>query len=868
LEEEIRGHLEMAARDREARGESPTEAAYAARREFGNTSLVKEVTRQMWASAWLDDLVQDLRLALRSLRRTPAFTVTVVTLLGLGLGGAAGMYGILDRLLLRAPEHVADPGRLYTIYLTHPSIGHDITRMDVTWREFGLLTDGIGAISSAAVYSMPGNHDVSSGAQQAKARTAMASAGYFGALGVYPALGRFFFPEDSAAGAPQVAVIGYGFWQRWFGGAHDVAGKTISWDRMAYTIIGVAPRGFSGPSPDRVDVWLPAQQAAPAVLGSDWREHGSLWRIVARLKSNRTAAQAVAEGFIHLKAAPLDPRRYGVRSYTTAQAGSILPGRALTDPTSGMRLSYVVAGVTALVALIALANAAGLLLLRALRRERETAVRLVLGVSRGRLLLATAVESVMLAVLGGAAACAVAAIGGELLRKLILRVDWAAAVVDARVFGLILTASVVIGFLIGLVPGWLAGRPEAVAAIKSGGRGGEIRRGAARRTLLVLQGALSVALLAGLALFVRSFERARAFDFGPDVDHVLVAELQQRTPGFGFPGTVGPAVYREAADRVAALPGVAVVGVGSSTPLWSQGIVPLRADGVDSVGRFQTSVSRGPYLAEVTPNYFSATGLRLVRGRLFADNGPGGPREAIVSEEMARLFWPRANPLGKCLFVGHKTTDCTQVVGVVRNVTWTLQDSASLAYYIPLSQAVSGEGGSNLIVRAVHPERLVSAVRSIVASVAGIRSPVVITLRGAVDPQYRRLRQGLTLFGVFAGLAVVVAMIGLYSLVAYSVTQRAHEFGIRVALGARVSNLVQLVLGQALGYAAAGLLLGLVLAVLGGRYIAPLLYRTSPRDPLALCAAASVLVVAALVACIVPARAAARADPRQALQAE
>jgi len=295
-------------------------------------------------------------------------------------------------------------------------------------------------------------------------------------------------------------------------------------------------------------------------------------------------------------------------------------------------------------------------------------------------------------------------------------------------------------------------------------------------------------------------------------------------------------------------------------------VTRVRVQGLDS---FPRAVD-GPYLVEASPGYFAVTGLALLRGRYYVDQGPGGPREAVVSEAMARAIAPDGGAIGRCLYVGVPGSDCRQIVGVVRDLRWKFATAEpQLTYYIPLSQTVTHDGATSLIVRATRPARLVPAIRQIVASLAGVEDPEgVLTLRDVVDPQYRRLRQGLTLFGIFAGLAVVVAMIGLYSMVAYSVTQRAHEFGIRVALGARAQNLVRLVLGQALVHAAAGLVLGLVLALLAGRFLAPLLYQTTPRDPLALGAAAIALVVAALAASIVPARAAARADPRQALQAE
>ncbi len=864
LDEEIQGHLAMATREREARGESPREAAYAARREFGNATLVKEVTRGSWGALWLDRLGQDLRLALRSLRRTPTFTLTVVLMLGLGMGAAAAMYGILDRLLLRAPDQVRDPGGLFSPYITHPShFGSDVTRGRMQWREFRLLADGIGPATAA--YTEPSGMTTSYGPEQVRPQTVETSVGYFRVLGVQPLLGRFFLPEDSTPTAPPVAVIGYGFWQRQLGGSPNVLGKTLSQVRVTYTIVGVAPRGFSGPAPERVDVWLPAEKAAATAFGSGWRDNNFSWQMIARAAPGRTAAQAVAEGLLSLRNAPED-RSVGGK-YTAVTARSIVPGRAAAGSGTSISLSYVVAGAAVLLALIAIANVAGLLLLRALRRRRETAMRLVLGMSRGRLLWSIALESAALALLAGGVATLMAAGGGELLRGLLLRADWAVPVVDLRVALVTIGVSLALGLLAGLVPGWLAGRPETIAALKAGARTEGLGRVRGRGVLLVAQGALSVVLLAGMALYVRSFERARAFDFGPDVDHVIIADLQEWNPDQQKP--VLPAVYEQVEDRVAALRGVTAVSAASSAPLWGEGFVALRAQDVDSLPRARGPFG-GPSIVEATRSYFAATGLELQRGRLFADEGPGGPREAVISEEMARALWPGANPLGKCLYLGRGATDCTPVVGVVRDVRWELRDGTpSLTYYIPLARAVSTIGGASLIVRCEAPRALLPMIRAIVASVAGVRSPSAVrTLRDVVDPQFRTLRQGLTLFAMFAGLAVLVAMLGVYSVVAFSVTQRGHEFGIRVALGARAPNLVRLVLGQTLGYAAAGLLLGLVLALLGGRYVAPLLYQTSPRDPLALCVAALALVLAAIVASIIPARAAARADPRQALQAE
>ena len=865
LDEEIQGHLTMAARDREAAGESPREAAYAARREFGNATLVKEVTRQSWGGVWLEQLVQDVRMAVRSSLRTPAFTLAVVALLGLGLGGAAAMYGILDRLLLRPPEAVRDPGGLYSPYIT--AVGGfgagDVSSGTMQWRDYRLLTEGVEAISAAAAFAGPESEQLTLGTVQVEARLVMASASYFDLLGVRPALGRFFSPVDSVASETPAAVLSYGFWQHRFGGARDVVGKTIAKGGVIYAVVGVAPRGFSGVTPERVDLWLPAERAAP-INNPDWQVNSFFWQVLARPRPGRTAAQACAEGLIRLRAAPPDPHyRFG-GEYRAVHAGSIVPGRT-PSLSSGLRLTFIVGGASAVVALIAITNALVLLLLRALRRQRETAMRLVLGIPRVRLLRSVAIESALLAGLAGFAAALVAAVGGEVLRKLVLRVDWAVPVVDPRVALVTLGACLVIGLTVGIVPGWLAGRPETVAALKSGMRQTGLRRARGRAVLLSLEAGLSLTLLAGLALYVRSFQRARAFNFGPDVDHVLVAELQDRTPDWPT-RRIGRDVTDPILASVSRLPGVEAVAFASATPLWSFTMTLVRAEGVDS---FPGHGVHGPSVVEVGPGYFRAAGMSLLRGRDLRDGMPNGYPEAVVSRALAGS-WPDGTAIGRCLYIGREPVPCTRIAGVVADLHSSLRDPAPfMTIYVPLSAGPRNFGPRSLIVRAARPARLVPAVREIVQGVAGVRSPdAVRTLRDVVDPQFVRLRQGTQLFGIFAVLAVVVAIFGMYSVVRYSVAQRAHEFGVRVALGAGSGNLVLLVLGQALGYAAAGLVFGVILSLLGGRYVAPLLYDTSARDPLALSAAALALLVAALIASLAPAWAAAHADPRQALQAE
>jgi predicted permease len=864
LDEEIESHLALAARDHEARGESPTEAAYGARREFGNGTLVKEITRGMWRGAWLADLGQELRFALRSIRRSPAFALSVVLVLGLGIGAAAAMYGILDRLLLRAPEQVRDPDGLFA-----PSIrfvdyrGVEGASGQMQWQEYRALADGMSAMATSCAFEGPDQSEISVGDAPIQAQVVLASATYFDVLGARPFLGRFFVPGDSGPLAPPVAVISYGFWKQVFGGSSGAVGGTLASGRVTYTIVGVTPRGFSGTTPHRVDVWLPAERAAPAAFGPEWRESGFFWYMVARLRPGRSARQAVAAGHIRLRAEP-PSTRYVRGPITGVEAGSIIPGRTRVTLTRGMQLSYVVGGAAALVGLIALANATGLLLLRGLRRRRETAVRLALGVSRGRLMRAIAVESAVLALLAGLAACLAASLGGELLRRLLLRVDWAVPVLDLRVGLLTVAAALGLGCVAGLLPGWLAARPQTVAALKIGlHESGS--RSPARGALLIAQATLAVALLAGLSLYVRSFARARAYDFGLDVDHVLVALLQEPRD---YPPPVPEELSGAVVSRIQALSGVQAVALANSIPLWSYVGNPIRAEGLDSFPR--SLMLEGPYMVESSPSYFALTGLALLRGRYYVDQGPGGPREAVVSARMAQVIAPRGDAIGRCLYIGPGATDCHRIVGVVGDMRGSLsQPKPLLTYYIPLSQGPQQQGAKALLVRAANPNRLVPAVRQIIATLTGVKGPQAVrTLSDIVDPEYRRLRQGMALFGIFAGLAVVVAMIGMYSVVAYSVAQRTHEFGIRVALGARPWNVIRLVLDQALLYAGVGLVLGLVLALAGARYIGPLLFETSPRDPLALAAAALALVAAALIACIVPARSAARADPRQALQAE
>ena len=518
------------------------------------------------------------------------------------------------------------------------------------------------------------------------------------------------------------------------------------------------------------------------------------------------------------------------------------------------------------VLLIAMANVANLLLLRAVARRRELAVRTALGAGRWRVGRLLVVESMMLAAVSALAAGAVAAAAGRVLRVTLLpRYNWASAPIDGHVLLFAGLAALTIGLVTGLVPAIQAARASGLDDLRSGVRAARAARAPFRSALLVLQASLSLVLLIGAALFYRSFIAARNVDIGYARDRLVTVNVSGGT--FARPVPVNPAALAAMDARLRALPEVVGVALGTSTPLGGSLAISLRIRGTE-LPRMS-----GPYMNAVSANFFPVADLAVVAGRGFTDaDQERAPKVAAVNEVMARLVWPGRSPIGECLYVGAGANECATVVGVVEApVEFGLSNREGTAqYYVPLAQFTDQVVASRrtfLVRSSGDPGRLVRPALG--ELFPDLNRDRVRSLADAFAPQIRQWKIGTGLFAAAAALALLLSAVGLYSVIAFSVRQRRFEFGIRRALGAQATDLVRLVVKQGFVLAAAGVVIGLLAALWAGRFVAPLLFENrSSRDPAAMAVATAVLLLAALLASLLPARDATRADPREALQAE
>ena len=828
----------------------------------------------------MEALAQDLRFAIRTLRKSPGFTLVAAGTLALGIGANAALFTIVDRVLLRPPAGVHDPDHVVRLYVVNRTVTGGEESWPMGYPDYAALADEHRAFSAVAAYEPPGTMALatSDGSTLRKVHLESVTPNFFPVLGVRPALGRFFTVDENRPpnGSP-VAVLSYELWQTQFGGDPHIVGRTIRLDQVGYygrnrvpfTVVGVAPRHFSGVDLDAAELWVPIAAAAGESFGPGYRT--SYFRasanVLARLRPGVTPAQATAAATIAVRRAFLGAKS---RDDIRAQLGSIIATRGPGPQAHAVAVAARLAGVAAIVLLIACANIANLLLARATQRRREIAVRLALGISRRRLVGQLLTESGLLALLGGAAALLLAYWGGLLLRVLLLpRITWAGSPVDLRVVGFTAVVTIATALLAGLIPALHGSRADLTTALKAGWRSRTSRLAAIRTGLLIVQAALSVVLLVGAGLFVRSLQRVHAIDLGVDADELVAAMLSpaSRDGARKLPPDFD-AQLAEIVERVRTMPGVAEVATSYMVPLLGEAGRRFSIPGRDSLPPLQRTINY------VSPDFFTTVGTRLVRGRAFTPTDRrGAPLVAIVNETMARAVWPGESALGQCVKIGERpdTLPCTTVVGVVHDThQMQLVERPLMQLYQPITQSRATLNTRSLVVRATSdPAALEAPLRSVLSTELPQGMQVrLMRLREAIDPQLRPWRLGVMMFGAFGLLALVVASVGLYSVVSYSVAQRTHEMGVRVALGARPADVARLVLGQSVRVALIGVVIGCVIAVAAGAFIASLLYDTSVHDPLVFGVVAVVLVTVAVVASLVPARRATRVDPVVALMAD
>ena len=838
----------------------------------------QEATPHPRARSW-DAFTQDLRYAVRGLRNRPGFTVAVVLTLALGIGANAAMFSVVDRLLFRPPPLLRESALAHRIYLARNYRGETFASNNVQYARYRDLTNWTHSFARTSEFTSR-HLAIGVGAESREMQVGVVSASFFGFFDAPPALGRYFTTaEDTTPTGAAVVVLGYGYWRTAYGGRRDVLGRTMQIGATLYSIIGVAPKGFVGLWPaEPPAVYVPIT-AYGAEIGAALRMRGETWWgtyhwIWASMIAERKPGVSLDAANADLTQAYLRSYRaqaaedHGMEPEALAKphglAASILSERGPNE-SSEAKVATWIGGVALIVWLIACANVANLLLARALRRRREIAVRIALGVSRARLVSQLLTESTLLALLAGVAGIVVAQVGGAVLRAELLPKTAAATVLtDTRTLVFAGLAAVVAGFLTGLAPVVQARRADLAGDLKAGEREGGVYRSRMRVALLVLQGALSVILLVGAGLFVRSLRNVRQFPLGYDVDPVLVVDLQMR--GVSLDSAAKVALRDRLLEEARTIPGVTHAARRVTEPFWSTWDVDLHVTGIDSVDRL------GEFdLNAVTPDYFATMGTRILRGRGIGESDAGGaPRVMVVGASMAKVLWPGREALGQCVRVGSDTVPCTTVVGIAEDIkSHPFIDGRSYYfYYLAAPQFSPDQGG--LFVRTSGPASATEETvrRRLQQLMPGVSYVTVTPLSDIVGSETRSWRLGATMFTVFGALALLLAAIGLYSVIAYNVAQRTQEMGVRIALGAEMRDVVGLVLGEGMRLALVGVALGGVCAFAASGWVKPLLFQESPRDPVVFGGVAVALLAVAALATFIPARRAARVDPMRALRTE
>ncbi len=800
----------------------------------------------------MGSLIQDLRYGCRALARSPGFTVVAVLTLALGIGATSAIFSVVHWVLLR-PLPFPDPERLVLIAEHNLSKGWERFAVSppnfLDWRERSRAFESMAIANGTSLTVL--------GADEPERIQGLAvSSELLPLLGVAPTLGRTFRPGEDRPGAERVAVLRHEIWQRRFGADPSIVGRSISLSGDAYTVVGVMPAGFR---------FTAAEIFVPMTLTADQlSERGSHWVFsIGRLAPGATRERAQAE--LETIAASLAEqypdtnRGWGVRVDDMHENAV---GRARPALTA-------LSGAVAFVLLIACANVANLLLARATRRRHELAIRSALGARRSRLVRQMLTESLLLALAGGALGLLLAAWGIDALPA--LAADSLPRVrgieVDRTTLAFTIGASLATVLLFGLVPALQASRDPAGAGMRDGARSGHGGRGRMRGALVVCEMALALVLLIGAGLLLESFRRVSSLSPGFDADHALTLELA--LPTARYPESTQQAeFFRAVLEKLAALPGVEAAGASTCVPLaGADEIYSIVLDGRPEVA--PSDLPSANYYA-VSADYFRALGIPLRRGRYFTERDTAtAPKVAIVDESFARRHFAGQDPLGQRLRIGNAGAVPREIVGVVGPVThYALESGPTIAMYEPYLQQPQ-EAMAVVLRSSIDPVSLTSAARRAVLEVDPAQ-PVydVRTMDQVIASSLADRKLPMLLLVVFAGVALLLAAIGLYGVVSYAVVQRTHELGVRMALGARRADVVRLVLSHGLGLALAGVGIGLCASVLVTRATTRLLFGIAPTDPIVYGALSLVLVGVALVASLVPARRATRLDPLAALRSE
>ena len=890
VSDEIRFHLDMRAQELIEQGVPREEAWREARRQFGDVAAIEAECRDERAARarergrreWFRGLLMDLRYATRSLRSNAGFTLAAVLTLGLGVGAATAVFTVVDGVLLR-PLPYADPARLAMVWIrasTPQNFGYDLPLSSGLYIEARNNVKGFA--STAAFRSWPFVLSGEANAEPEQIAGSRAEAALFRTLGVRPLLGRTFTPEEALPGTPRVVVISHALWQRRFAGARDVIGRMVTLSGERYQIIGVMPRGFGFPRGaelptglqfgPRTDLWAPL-----VFTDQDLRNYGTMnLAAIARLAPGKTPAAARSEisafGSRFMKQVGYPPDRFG---YTTVS----LTEQAARTIRRGL---LVLLGAVGFVLLIACTNVANLLIARTGSRDREFAVRAALGAGQLRIVRQLVTENIVLALGGAAVGMLIAVWGSRVMLALVPgslpRADDVG--VDVRVVGFACLVAVIAGIVFGMASALHVARQSVAVTLQSGGARltGSIGRRFGRRLIVAAEVALSVVLLVGAGLLGASFARLQRVTPGFDSRGVLTGSVLLPVGArFDFvrDGPRWSRFFNELTTRLDALPGVSEAGAVSSLPL----------SGAVESGSFMIEGRPAPAPGEapsaeysvVSGDYFAAMGIRLLGGRTFgSQDRSDAPGVVIINRELARRHFPGTSAIGQRIRAGFDFSGGAprEIIGIVEDVKQTSLDAEAVAAaYVPASQMPYP--AMTVVVRAAcpanatacDPNATLPAVRRELASIdATLALSDVRPLASVFADSIARQRFSMAVLGVFAALALVLALVGLYGVIALSVGQRRREIGVRMALGAQSRDVLSLVLGEGMSVTMLGVVIGLAGAFALTRVLRSLLFDVSTTDPRFFAAAAVLVAMVALVATYIPARRAMRVDATAALR--
>ncbi len=866
VDDELRDHLERETEKYRRAGLTPNEAVRRAHLALGGSEQVKQLSRDARGTKFVEDLLQDLRYAMRSFAKTPGLTALIVLSLAIGIGANTAIFSVTSTLLLKPLPYPA-PDRLAILWLRSPGIGipqdwpspgqyHDIVTQNQVFEDTALaIGDSFTFTDRSKAMKVDGIHATSS---------------LLPMLGAKPMLGRIFLPEEDQLGKPQTVVLTYGFWQREFASDPNIVGHAITLDGSPHTVVGVLSPGFrlnhevipTIAGIDKPDFFMPPLEEA-----KDPNNYGSEnYNILARLKPGVTMEQAQSN--IDVIAARLRREKHRDPSFTI----SVVP--LMEQVVGNVRTAALILfGAVSLVLLIACTNVANLLLSRATVRQREIAIRAALGAGRVRVVRQLLTESISLSLMGGVAGLAISSLSIFIARKMhpgnIPRLDEIG--MDFRVLGFTLAISILTGVVFGLAPALRASRVDLTANLKAGGKGSlsgglSIRHDKLRGALVIAELAISLPLLVAAGLLVRSFRHLANVPPGFNAQHVVSMNVGAYGPKFKDP-TTRVQFYQELAERIRHLPGVTATGAVSALPLTSAiGWGGMHIEGyVPPPNEPELQVDQ----RSATPPYFSAMQIPLTRGRMFAETDTKKmPPVAIIDQHMADRFWPRGDAIGKRIRSSDDSPWVTivGVVGVVKE--YGLDTDTRMVVYWPHAQRPRGD----MYVVARTASDPASTTAAIIHLVNAINPDVpvydVATMEQRVQDSMARQRFAMTMLGGFAGFAMILAAIGIYGVMSFLVTQGSADIAIRMALGARRASILSLVFQQGMILALVGMIVGLAGALGLTRMMSSLLFGVTPTDPFTFFSVFALLLLVALSACLFPAGRAMRIDPMVALRTE